>query len=158
LSELGFLKELGGWGIFLFILIAVSLRIFWGVNKDESRGRWVARLRHDGFARRYKALLAAALDWLDRRLSPDFPVDAELPKIEPARAWSWRLLDLTLLFAVAYPVLGVVVDWAFTGDAARLGGVEAIAAESVWSGDMPHENWGKDGAHHQVENYAGLHC
>jgi hypothetical protein len=29
------------------VLIAFFLRLFWGINKDEGRGRWVAWLKHD---------------------------------------------------------------------------------------------------------------
>ncbi len=78
----------------------MSLRLFWGINKDDGRGRWVAWLKHDTFARRYRELLDTALNWIDRLLSPEYPnasTDHDTnSKIERGRAWSWRLLDLCL--------------------------------------------------------------
>ncbi|WP_290737325.1 hypothetical protein [Amaricoccus sp.] len=92
MSELGFLQAFGWWGSFLLALIALSLRLFWGINKDEGRGRWIAWLRHDTFARRYREMLNAGLDRVDRLLSPDFPrlpTDRRNnPKTELSRAWS----------------------------------------------------------------------
>jgi hypothetical protein len=133
LPELGFLAtSFGAWGAALLSLIGLFLRLFWGVNKDEGRGRWVAWLRHDGFARRYRAILNAGLDRIDRHLSPDFP---QVPtdhtanrKTEPARAWSAPLLDLCLLLAVAYPVLAVYADWTWRGEAIEVGGLIVFPA------------------------------
>jgi hypothetical protein len=122
----------GVWAALLAISGAVSYYLFHGLNKDDGRGRWVAWLRHDTFARRYKALLTAALDRLDRYLAPDFPpdpTDLARPKTEPARAWSVQLLDICLLLAVAYPVLSVLAHWIVTGDARRLGEVEVVPAQ-----------------------------
>jgi hypothetical protein len=126
LSELGFLKVLGWWGGFLFVLIALFLRLFWGINKDEGRGRWVAWLRHDTFARRFREILNAGLDRIDRLLSPDFPdvaTDrAANRKTEPARAWSLPLLDLCLLLAVVYPIGATFAAWTVRGAEVSVGG------------------------------------
>lgn len=139
LPELGFLAtSFGAWGAALLSLIGLFLRLFWGVNKDEGRGRWVAWLRHDGFARRYREILNAGLDRIDRHLSPDFPQvptdHAANRKTEPARAWSAPLLDLCLLLAVAYPILAVFADWTLRGEALEVGGRSLLpAGVEYWS-------------------------
>ena len=136
MGELEFLKELGVWGSLAFVLIAVSLRLFWGINKDDGRGRWVAWLKHDTFARRYRELLDTALNLIDRLLSPEYPnasTDHDTnSKIERGRAWSWRLLDLSFLLAVAYPILAIFLNWAVTGDSGRIGAVEVLSAQPAW--------------------------
>ncbi len=142
MGELGFLKGLGWWFSFLFVLIALALRMFWGINKDEGRGRWVAWLRHDRFARRYRELLDAGLNRLDRLLSPDYPSAPTDPidnaKVEVGRAWSPRLLDVCLLLAVVYPVLTVLLDWALSGDAASFGSLVLLtAAPETWTRWLP---------------------
>lgn len=64
---------------------------------------------------------------------PDQPTDhAANSKTEKGRAWSFRLLDLCLLLAVAYPLLAALIDWAATGDASRIGALEVIPAEPDW--------------------------
>jgi hypothetical protein len=138
LGELDFLEALGAWGSFLLVLIALALRLFWGVDRDEGRGRWVSWLQHDTFALRYRRLLDVGLNRLDRGLSPDFRAGRtharRNSKTEPARAWSVGLLNLCLTLAVAYPLLAVLLDWAVTGDAGRIGGVEVIPAQPEWRG------------------------
>lgn len=121
-----FLTPFGLWGGALLALLYLAQHVLQDVNKGEGRGRWVAWLRHDGFARRYRAILNAGLDRIDRHLSPDFPQvptdHAANRKTEPARAWSAPLLDLCLLLAVAYPVLAVFADWTIRGQAIAVGG------------------------------------
>ena len=129
-----FIQSLGGWATGFALVFAVV----WWVLKDlpgnaADRGWWVAKLRHDSFSRRYRETLAAALDWLDARLSPGFPDDPALAKTEVSRAWSAPLLALCLLLAVAYPVLSLIVVWAATGESGRVGGLTALPAEGrVW--------------------------
>jgi hypothetical protein len=132
-----FLKALVIWIGFFSAFFGLLRPVFWGVNKDDGRSRYVAWLRHDGFARRYRHLLDAGLNRLDAWLSPEFPLaptdHKANRKTEPARAWSWRLLDLCLLLAVAYPVLAVLLDWTITGDVRRIGVVEVLPQEpDLW--------------------------
>lgn len=109
------LEALAGWGLFFGLCYAVSWRYFHDLHAQPDKRRGIARLRHDGFARRYRDLLAAALDQLDRRLSPDADPTPGAPKTEVSRAWSRGLLDKCLLLAVAYPILSVLIWWAATG-------------------------------------------
>lgn len=123
------------WPVWLFIL-AFVLEVMWlllqGLETSAKRGWWIARLRHDGFRRRYREFLAAALDWFDRRLSPDWPEDADAAKTEPGRAWSHGLLNWCLLLAFVYPVMSIGFQWSLTGEAAGIGtSVLLEAAEGV---------------------------
>ncbi|WP_424934109.1 hypothetical protein [Amaricoccus macauensis] len=123
----------GGWWTFLGALLCISFYCFHGLsNNTAKRGWWVAKLKHDSFARLYRELLTSLLDRIDRALSPapDWPDEAGLPKTEPGRAWGWRLLDLCLLLAVVYPIIGLGVDWMITGDAGRLGSFVVLQGES----------------------------
>jgi len=138
-----FLTGFGPWGVLASVLIGVFFLVFWGTQRGDNpdRGRWVAWLKHDTFARRYRVALDAALNRLDRFLSPEFPDQptrhGSNPKTERSRAWSWRLLDLCLLYAVVYPILAALVDWAVTGDAGRLGNLEVVAALPDWRSRWP---------------------
>ena len=114
-------------------LLAAAFAVFWwffsDLHKQQGKGRWIALLRHDGLARRYRALMAAALDRLDARLSPGWDATPGAPKTEAARAWSHGLLNLCLLLAVAYPILSLLVQWALSGEAGRIGPLVVLAAE-----------------------------
>lgn len=121
------LGSLGAWGVVAAGCLAVAGYLFGDLHRQAGRGWWVANLRHDAFGRRYRALLLAALDWLDARLT----LEEEMASPR-ARAWSHGLLELCLLLAVAYPILSVIVDWAVTGDAGRIASLEVIPAEDRW--------------------------
>ena len=114
-------------------LLAAAFAVFWwffsDLHKQQGKGRWIALLRHDGFARRYRALMAAALDRIDARLSPGWDATPDAPKTEAARAWSHGLLNLCLLLAVAYPILSLLVYWALSGEAGRIGPLVVLPAE-----------------------------
>jgi hypothetical protein len=105
LAGLGtFLLGLGGWAAAFGLLWGL---VFWFLKDlpqhPADRGWRVARLHHDRSSRRSRETLAAALDWLDARLSPEFPDDPALAKTEAARAWSGPHPTLRLLRAVACP-------------------------------------------------------
>ncbi|MEO0679235.1 MAG: hypothetical protein AAF192_02350 [Pseudomonadota bacterium] len=57
---------------------------------------------------RYRGLLKGALSSLDRRLSRGDMVGGPLSR---RRAWSLGLLNATLVFAFAYPVVTLLVNW-----------------------------------------------
>ena len=98
MSELlGFLIDLGGLaGVFGLVRAFIFWRLSDVPTSASARGGWVARLRHDSVAGRYREALAAGLDSLDAGLSPEFKREATAPKTEVARAWSPPLLDLCL--------------------------------------------------------------
>lgn len=108
------------------------------LHKQDDRNDWINLLHNDSFAFRYRRLLDAALNRIDRWLSPppgysDDITDKYHTKTEPSRAWSYRLLDLSMLLAVVYPVFGLFLDWCITGDARHIGALVVIPAEpTLW--------------------------
>ncbi|SEA60152.1 hypothetical protein [Rubrimonas cliftonensis] len=130
------LAKLGVWGVFFGVCYGFARRYFHDLYKQPDKGRWIARLRHDGFARRYREMLAAALDQLDRRLSPEADPTPGAPKAEVSRAWSHGLLDKCPLLAVAYPILSVLIWWAATGEPGRIGDLTVIEAQHAVPGRL----------------------
>ena len=126
------LRTFGIGGALLAAAVAVAWWFFHDLHKQQGKGWWIALLRHDGLARRYRALMAAALDRLDARLSPGWDAAPDAPKTEAARAWSHGLLNLCLLLAVAYPILSLLIQWALSGEAGRIGPLVVLAAEPEW--------------------------
>lgn len=136
LKDVGLLVP-GVWGALLFLCWRIASRLLGDMQKNEAaRGRWVAWLRHNTFARRYKALLDAGLNHVDRLLSPNFsrsPTNhTDNRKTEPGRAWSFRLLDICLLLAVAYPVLSFLVALATNNYAAYYERLGVWGVETEW--------------------------
>ena len=123
------LRTFGIGGALLAAAFVVAWWFFHDLHKQQGKGWWIALLRHDGLARRYRALMAAALDRLDARLSPGWDAAPDAPKTEAARAWSHGLLNLCLLLAVAYPILSLLVQWALSGEAGRIGPLIVLSAE-----------------------------
>jgi len=126
------LRTFGIGGALLAAAVAVAWWFFHDLHKQQGKGWWIALLRHDGLARRYRALMAAALDRLDARLSPGWNATPGAPKTEAARAWSHGLLNLCLLLAVAYPILSLLIQWALSGEAGRIGPLVVLPAEPGW--------------------------
>lgn len=75
---------------------------------------------------RYYTIVSSMLSWLDSCFSPDAN-NQGLPLTHWQRAWSWRAYDLTLLLAVAYPVLSLTVIWAITNESGQLGDLVVLA-------------------------------
>lgn len=94
-------------------------------------------------AARYRDLITRALDGISRivgrhevrareRHQLDWPEPETLERNR--QPWSWGLLDLTLLAAIAYPILSVLGQWA-AGGAGRLGTLSILpqtATEDRW--------------------------
>ena len=105
----------------------------------------------------YADFVNGRLDWLERLLSPSNVEDR--PKPRPAARWwhyvdwlahpmapsrdaavrvgqsafGWSLFDVALRLAVAYPLLLLVVTWAITGAAGRIGELVVLPADpAVW--------------------------
>ena len=86
---------------------------------EPSRKRWIGYLTQNTWSNRYRKLLGNMLDWVDARLTPEIS-DQDWKPDEARAAWSHGLLNLSLLLAVAYPILSVIVYWAVTN---RDGGI-----------------------------------
>lgn len=86
------------------------------------RNKEVARLRIGGWAARYSHIVGGWLDRIDRRLTPE--ADRDHPDFYPASrrtAWSGRLMDLTLVIALGYPSLSLLLQWVVTNDGEMVG-------------------------------------
>ena len=93
-------------------------------ENDIDRKKWVGRLYQDQFKGRYRRIMTPLLDRIDTALS----TDETTRNLGPHRvAWSHRLLIITMLLAVAYPILAVVLQW-LTGAAVTFGGETVLEA------------------------------
>lgn len=127
-----FVLGAGGWPAgFVGVLTVVYWLTHDSHTPGAARDRWIGWLETDYAGARYRAMLGAALDWIDSWLSPDAD-PAHPDRTEVARAWSHGLLDFSLLCAVAYPVLMLLGQWAWTGAPGRLGALVVLEAEEAW--------------------------
>lgn len=124
------ISGLGLWSAGFALLLAYWLYVLGGLHEPGNavaRERWVRRLREGDWSRSYRAGLGRALDRVDLWLTPEL---ARGERLGPARAaWSAGALNLTFLLALAYPVLAPILQWAWTGAAAEIGGLELLPAE-----------------------------
>jgi hypothetical protein len=93
-------------------------------KNDIDRNVVIAALREGRFGARYKVMLTRALDALDEELSWAERADGGPPRAF-ATAWSFGLLNLSLTLALAYPTLGLLINWGLFNDGA-LGGDQMI--------------------------------
>ena len=93
-------------------------------ENDIDRKKWIGRLYQDQFKGRYRRIMTPIRDRIDTALS----ADETTRDLGPHRvAWSHRLLNITILLAVAYPILTVIAQWP-TGAAITFGGDTALEA------------------------------
>ena len=121
-----------------WLVLAIAVYGFcWAIYRDlpahePSRKRWIGYLAQNTWSNRYRKLLGTMLDWVDARLTPEISNQDWNPG-EARAAWSHGLLNLSLLLAVAYPVLSVIVYWAVTN---RDGGIGSLVlfegGETAW--------------------------
>jgi len=95
---------------FVFLLTASPYGKLW--KNDTNRKRWIGDLYQNNWKARYRRIMGRILDRIDQTLSRH-----ELEtQANPARvAFSYGLINLSMLLAVAYPVLGFVGQWIFGG-------------------------------------------
>ncbi|MEO1331782.1 MAG: hypothetical protein AAFW46_19280, partial [Pseudomonadota bacterium] len=106
-----------GWmAIELTALLSIALwtTLLWS---EDGRRSTVAWLRSGGVGALFTTALRWSLDRLDRAFSRQSREGSGV-----AQAWSHGLLSFCLGIAIAYPMLSLLVQWAATGEAARLGG------------------------------------
>jgi len=117
-----------GWGFvgfsIIFLLIAKLLGITTICEDNEYRTEIIGCLRESRPWRNYSQSMGDILDWTDWCLS-----DVEKScKLSPRRiAFSHDLLQLTMLMAVVYPFMSMVIQW-ISGTPMILGGSEIAAA------------------------------
>lgn len=142
---MGFLPHIlhwaGPWGA----IYAAAIALFWLIygkiwDEEKPRQQWIGGLYTDNRSRRYKLLLTYWLDAFDailgrretavRRITDPQARDEAFARNRAA--WSWGLLDFTLLLAIAYPLVALVVQWAVTGTDGRIGTLIFLPAEPQW--------------------------
>jgi hypothetical protein len=113
--------------VFLLASVLYFTRVIITKANPQELAAWERRLREPRGAVLYQTWLTAILDWLHRRLMPK---DADPQSVE--RPWGWPLLDLCLRFAVAYPILMLVLGWALFGIEGRVGSLVLLPEDTVW--------------------------
>ena len=91
-------------------------------QNPKDRDRWLKGLRDNSPAEFYRSVMRRGLDWLDTRLSSH-----EAQKGPAQKAWSYGLLNITMVLALAYPILAMMAQWLW-GHAIDFGGQEMMAA------------------------------
>jgi hypothetical protein len=88
-------------------------------KNDADRKRWIGALLQNNWKTRYRRTMRRILDRIDQTLSSH-----ELKaRASPARiAFSYGLINLSMLLALAYPVLGFIGQWIF-GSALQMGNI-----------------------------------
>jgi hypothetical protein len=107
-------------------------------QNPKDRDRWLKGLRDNSPAEFYRSVMRGGLDWLDTRLS-----SLEAQKGPAQKTWSYGLLNITMVLALAYPILAMMVQWLW-GHAIDFGGQEMMAASPpqvrifalVWLGSL----------------------
>ena len=91
-------------------------------QNPKDRDRWLKGLRDNSPAEFYRSVMRGGLDWLDTRLS-----SLEAQQGPAQKTWSYGLLNITMVLALAYPILAMMAQWLW-GHAIDFGGQEMIAA------------------------------
>ncbi len=120
-----------GWFVFgpfftlVFLLTSSPYGKLW--ENDTNRKRWIGNLYQDNWKTRYRRTMGRILDRIDQTLSSH-----ELKaQANPARiAFSYGLINLSMLLAIAFPLLWFVGQWIF-GGTLQLGNILIAPAGSV---------------------------
>ncbi len=117
-----------GWVVYgpaATFIVLLTLTPFGNVwQSDADRKRVIGNLAQGRARMRYERIMRRVLDWIDLRLSRD-----ELDRQLSTRriAFSSDLIGLTMVLAVAYPILSIVIQW-ICGFPMTLGTVELAEA------------------------------
>lgn len=105
--------------------------VFWLLLKDcykknsTSWKRINGWLIQDTWGKRYRDLLSGILDRVDRFLTPEIAEEGWKPQVNRS-AWSFGLLNLSLLLAIVYPILSMLVIWIANGEPGKIGSLELL--------------------------------
>ena len=111
-----------GWPFLCFMALMCIPAFRDTAQNPKDRDRWLKGLRDNSPAEFYGSVMRGGLDWLDTRLSYH-----EAQKGPAQKAWSFGLLNITMVLALAYPILAMMAQWLW-GHAIDFGGREMIAA------------------------------
>ncbi|MGB0505906.1 MAG: hypothetical protein ACPGGK_06885, partial [Pikeienuella sp.] len=128
---LEFIQNLGWWGALLVGLFGYWMWVLSGLHEEgnAARDRWVGILRADP-RQRYQRVVMRGMDWIDRKLTPEaFGDDRVREPGDWRSAFSFSLLNITLVLALLYPVLSLMVQWVIKGTDASVGGEIIVPAE-----------------------------
>ena len=125
-GPLGFLAELGVWGA-ASVGLAGIIFVYLGGLKDSPKTRetFETWLTYDTVGQAYRGQLRRVLDWIDGALCSR--AELALPATDPRRGWSTKLLSYALIFALAYPILSLLIRWTFANDG-FVGGLAVLPA------------------------------
>lgn len=125
--------EISGDNWCLLTAVMIWLAFYFHFDKDAwretaERKRLIGRLAQDRFLSKYQRGLSRVLDALDQRLS-----GLELERgHRPSRiAFSNGLIQIAMLWAVAYPISLLALQW-LSGSALYLGGTEIAPPGTIW--------------------------
>ena len=102
-----------------------------GLSDEASRKFLSGTLRKSTFTQIYTTLARRNVMGIWKRLCEPAPVGASLPAFFRA-ALTWRLYDVALLLAVAYPILLLVGQWVVTGTDMGIGSYVAVPEAGFW--------------------------
>ena len=97
-------------------------------QNEADRKRQIGTLITNGGKARYRRVMTTRLDWLDARLSGR---EIEAGWGQKRRAWSFGLINVVMILAVAYPIASFVVQW-IAGGALALGHTVILPAGTGW--------------------------
>ena len=129
-----------GWGAGV-LWVALALTAALAQSDPTRRAYLTATLKHSRYTQLYLSIARPVNDWLWTRLARmDTGADGKLrppsdrtPLLALLRAaLTWRVLNLALLLAVAYPVLALLRPWIMGGDAVLGAGVVVFPATGFW--------------------------
>ncbi|MEL6317095.1 MAG: hypothetical protein AAFR16_05590 [Pseudomonadota bacterium] len=109
------------------VLAVVAYYYNESIVSPESRIKLAEALRRGSAGDRYRVFLTRALDFVDRRLSPDA---GDVSPTHWRRAWTPQLFEFSLSLALLYPAFALVAFWALTPADGRLG-ADNIFLENV---------------------------
>ena len=102
-----------------------------GLSDPASRKFLAGTLRKSTFTQIYTTLARRNVMGLWTRLCDPAPNDAPAPTLFRA-ALTWRLYDLALRLAVAYPLLLLIGQWVVTGAEGRVGSFVVLPEADFW--------------------------
>ncbi|MEM7178530.1 MAG: hypothetical protein AAF503_12590 [Pseudomonadota bacterium] len=111
-----------------WLVLALAIYwVSWSVYSDlfeEGRAnrRWVYDLEQDSWAKWYRTTVNRALDWVDKRLTPDI-ARKRWPSKGLQVAFSSGLFGFCLLLALTYPALAMISQWGMLNTEGRIAGL-----------------------------------
>ena len=134
-----FFETLGAWGILFSLVAGTFFVLFRDLHEADAERRDIVEfLRRDEFLYRYRYAIRGALNWVSLQLcareihsrklnSPGLVQDARERNLKP---FSYGLLDFSIFIALFYPVVGLLVQWAFYDGSGAIAGTPVLSANA----------------------------